>query len=148
MKKIFNALIACCMVFSLMAVPVSAAEVKQESDVTIIELANNITVEIRLETYAIDRANSKIATKTYTFRNNGREVANATLIAEFEYTGTTARVTGTDYTYTTASGYTYSHGGITTSGNQATMSGRFYYGVSGNHPFSISLTCSGSGTVS
>lgn len=135
------------MIFSLTAVPVFAAEVRPESNVTIIELSDNVTIEIRLETCSNYRANSKTGIKTYTVRDSGREVGSATLIAYFEYNGSTAWVTDTDYTYSTVNGCTYSHGGITTSGNRASMSGTFYYGGT-NYPFSISLTCSGSGTIS
>ena len=147
MKKLLNMLLACCMVFGLMVSPVYAAQVEPESDVTVIELSGNITVEISTSTYSTYKANSKMGTKTYTVRAGGREVGSATLIATFEYNGTTAWVTATDYTKTTTSGCTYSHGGITTSGNRATMTGSFLYGGT-SYPFSISLTCSGSGTVS
>ena len=147
MKKVVQILIACCMIFSLIVVPVFAAEVRPESNVTIIELSDNVTIEIRLETCSNYRANSKTGIKTYTVRDSGREVGSATLIATFEYNGSTAWVTDTDYTKTTVNGCTYSHGGITTSGNRASMSGTFYSGGA-SYPFSISLTCSGSGTIS
>ena len=135
------------MVFSLMASPVYAAQAEPERDVTVIEFSDGFTIEITTGTYSTYRANSASGYKTATARAGGREVGSATLYATFEYTGSSARVTGTDYTKTTTSGCTYSHGGITTSGNRATMTGSFLYGGT-SYPFSISLTCSGSGTVS
>lgn len=147
MKKIVQILLACCMVFTLIVVPVSAAEVRPESSVTIIELSDNITIEISTSTYSNSRVNSKVGHKTYTIKDSGREIGSATLFAYFEYNGSTAWVTDTDYTYSTVNGCTYSHGGITTSGNRASMSGTFYYGGA-SYPFSISLTCSSTGTIS
>ena len=88
-----------------------------------------------------------MGTKTAVAKAGGREVGSATLIASFAYNGSTAWVTDTDYTKTTVNGCTYSHGGITTSGNRASMSGTFSYGGA-SYPFSISLTCSSTGTVS
>ena len=147
MKKLLSKFLVCCMVLGLMVSPAYAAEANADSNVTIIELSDNIIIEITTGTYYNCRANSNTGYKTYTVKDGGREVGSATLIASFEYNGSTAWVTDTDYTKTTVNGCTYSHGGITTSGNRASMSGTFYYGGT-NYPFSISLTCSGSGTIS
>lgn len=147
MQRLICLFIACCMAATLMTAPVYAAEVEPEDNVTIITLSDDVVIEIRSGTYSHYSTNTKSAFKTATAKVGGREVGSATLYATFEYTGATARVTGTDYSYSTISGCTYSHGGITTSGNRATMTGTFYYGGS-SYPFSISLTCSATGTVS
>ncbi len=147
MKKFFYMLLVCCMLMTWMVSPVYAADTETKADVTIIELSDTLTVEISLETFSNYRANITGGRKNFVVKSGGREVGSATLYATFEYNGTTAWVTATDYTKTTASGCTYSHGGITTSGNRATMTGSFLYGGT-SYPFSISLTCSGSGTVS
>ena len=147
MKKLFNILVACCMAFSLMASTVYAAQAEPESDVTVIEFSDGVTIEIKTGTYPTCKANTANGFKAAVAKVGGREVGSATLYATFEYNGSTAWVTDTDYTYSTVNGCTYSHGGITTSGNRASMSGTFYYGGA-SYPFSISLTCSGSGTIS
>ena len=147
MKKLLSKFLLCCMVLGLMVSPVYAAEAKADSNVTVIEFSDGFTIEISTSTSYNFRANSTIGYKTATAKAGGREVGSATLIASFAYNGSTAWVTDTDYTKTTVNGCTYSHGGITTSGNRASMSGTFYYGGA-SYPFSISLTCSGSGTIS
>lgn len=148
MKKLFYMLIVCSMLVTGIVSPAYAVGDECKDDVTIIQLSDTLTVEISLETYATYRTNTIGGRKNYILRDGGREIASASLFATFEYNGTTAWVTDTDYTYTTSSGCTYSHGGITTSGNRATMTGTFYYGASGNRSFSISITCSGNGTLS
>lgn len=150
MKKLFRIMLALCMTTFLLVEPAFATEnaIQTETDTTIIQLSDTMSLEITLETYHTRSINSTVeGRKSYNLKSGNRTIATATLKALFEYNGSTARVTDTDYTKTTASGCTYSHGGITTSGNRASMSGSFLYGGT-SYPFSISLTCSGSGTVS
>lgn len=149
MKKFLQKVLAVCMIVSLFVEPICAAGVPAhaETNTITIQLSDTMTAEITLETYQIRSSSAVQGRKTYELKRGSQTIGRATAIISFAYNGSTAWVTDTDYTYSTVNGCTYSHGGITTSGNRASMSGTFYYGGA-SYPFSISLTCSGSGTIS
>lgn len=155
MKKCLIAILMAAILTSMFAVPAFAAEedIIVPDENTVIQLPNGLTVESELIIHdSASRASTKTAEKVYKFKDDGKVVATATLIATFRYTGSSVSVTDTDYRYTTTSGYSYSHSGITKSGGTATMKGTFKQTVSGilvgSTPFTIKMTCTANGQIS
>ena len=155
MKKCLIVILMAAILTSLFAVPAFAAEedIIVPDENTIIQLPGGLTLESELIIHEpLSRAATVTAEKVYRLKDSGKVVATATLIATFRYTGSSVSVEDTDYKYTTTNGYSYNHGGITTSGGTATMKGAFQYWSNGsivrNSSFTIKMTCTANGKVS
>ena len=111
-------------------------------------LEHGITVEHELTVLPSNaRSNSKTATKTSTYKADGKVIATIKLSADFTYTGSSATCTRASSSYSMSDGWSYSNRTTTRSGNTATTSAKIskyneYFNAN------VTITCSGSGDIS
>lgn len=145
-KRLTFAAVLFCLIFA-MAVPSGAApQVVQETKTTT-TVYGDFEVEETLTVYSNLRSSTKSASKSQTIKQSGIIVAEVTLDATFGYDGKTAWVVSASGSHTTYDGWSYSNERITKSGGTATLSATLSKGGV-KAPFSISITCTASGSIS
>ncbi len=130
------------LVFSLCS-PAMAAEEKE-----IVELGDGFYAVITLEQTHITRAGDTVqGRKVGTLYHTGEKIGTATLLAQFDTSGSTAKATYALITGDGINGWDYSYGTESCSGNKAT--GTAYF-TDGNviRSLTLTLTCSPSGVIS
>lgn len=143
MKKLSSALLMLILAFSLSA-PVFAAN--QE----IINLGDGyyavVTTEVSQTAYTA-RASSVTASKSAKVYSGSTQVGTGTLTGTFSYTGSVSKAVSGSCSGSGMSGWTYKRGTATCSGK--TVTGNFVYSSgSTTKTLTLTLTCSGDGTVS
>ncbi len=143
-------ILACLMVVS--GIP-SASAASNSQDISYVEeLGEGYTAEVVISVDpSLTRDTTKTAHATSTIRDgSGNWVATITLHATFMYNGITAGVTGTTYSKSLASGWSYTNHKITSSevstsnGADATLTANLKKFPS-NVPINISVHCSPKG---
>ena len=123
-KKVFSTVLALVLVFC--AFPFSQAQAVEETSEPIViieDLGDGIVVKTTITVYPeMSRNSSKSAISSSEFTRDGAWIATVTLKAYFTYNGITAGVTGTEYTKSLASGWSYTNHKITTT-NVSSSSG-------------------------
>lgn len=116
----------------------------------IVEFLGEPTIEIFP---GVTRNSSTSAVTTSNYKNNGVWIATVALKAYFTYNGITAGVTGTEYSKSLASGWSYTNHKITatnvssSSGGTATLTATLKdFPI--NVPVRLSLHCAPNGTIS
>ena len=153
-KKVFSTVLALVLVFC--AFPFSQAQAVEETSEPIViieDLGDGIVVKTTITVYPeMSRNSSKSAISSSEFTRDGAWIATVTLKAYFTYNGITAGVTGTEYTKSLASGWSYTNHKITTtnvsssSGGTATLTATLKdFPI--NVPVRLSLHCAPNGAI-
>lgn len=139
---------------SIIPLPQAHATDASETLFFVEDLGNGITVETTIEIFpGVTRNSSTSAVTTSNYKNNGVWIATVALKAYFTYNGITAGVTGTEYSKSLASGWSYTNHKITatnvssSSGGTATLTATLKdFPI--NVPVRLSLHCAPNGTIS
>ncbi len=152
-KKICSTIVALVLVFC--AMPFSQAQAANDPETLfyVEDLGNGITVETTITIYpGVPRNQSTSAISSSECKNNGVWIATVSLKAYFTYNGITAGVTGTEYSKSLASGWSYTNHKITTtnvsssSGGTATLTATLKdFPI--NVPVRLSLHCAPNGAI-
>lgn len=134
----------CALVFIVSVfTPALAAEEKK-----IIDLGDGFYAVITLEQGPMTRAGDTVSgSKSGDLYHNGTKIGTATLSAEFDISGSTAKATRSVIGGSGMNGWSYDRGTTSRSGNKATGTAYFSDG-SITKAFSLTLTCSPSGVIS
>lgn len=148
MKKTISLLAVLALVLSLSLAPMCAAYESVETVYS--DLGNGITMETTTTLYdLLLRSNSRTASRTATFKNNGVEIATVTLTATFGFDGSRAWVVSASGSHTVESGWTYRNQSISNSGGTSNLTAEIRSTkVPGILDVDISLTCSRNGEIS
>lgn len=141
-KKYLTVLCIFTLVLSLFS-PALAAE-KQE----IIDLGDGFYAIITLEQAPVTRSGDIVTgSKTGNVYQGGTQIGTAIFTADFDISGSTAKVIRGHINGTGMNGWSYSRGSVTSSGNKAT--GTAYF-TDGNiiRTLTLTLTCSPDGVIS
>lgn len=144
------------MMMIFLAFPFSQAQAVEETSEPIViieDLGDGIVVKTTITVYPeMSRNSSKSAISSSEFTRDGAWIATVTLKAYFTYNGITAGVTGTEYTKSLASGWSYTNHKITTtnvsssSGGTATLTATLKdFPI--NVPVRLSLHCAPNGAI-
>lgn len=152
-KKICSTIVALVLVFCAMTFSQAQAANDPETLFYVEDLGNGITVETTITIYpGVTRNQSTSAISSSEFKNNGVWIATVSLKAYFTYNGITAGVTGTEYSKSLASGWSYTNHKITTtnvsssSGGTATLTATLKdFPI--NVPVRLSLHCAPNGAI-
>ncbi len=147
--KRFWALIVSLALAVCLAVPGMALENKETViDLGVEDLGNGFTCHTTLTVNAgLSRASSKIGSTTKDYSYWGSWIGTVQLNGSFTYNGSTATATGVSASHSVASGWSYGGESTGYSGNRVYLSASFS-GSGGSVPVSMSLSCSGNGTLS
>ena len=137
----------------LCACPIAYAADTPEEIVYVEDLGNDVTVKTTITVYPkVTRDKYTTAISTSDFTRGGKWIATVSLQATFMYNSIVAGVTGTTYSKSLASGWSYTNHKITTTtvsssnGGTATLTATLKdFPV--NVPVRLSLHCSPHGTV-
>ena len=149
MMKRFWALIVSLMLAVCLAVPGMALENKETViDLGVEDLGNGFTCHTTLTVDpSFARASGKSGVTTQDYFWWGTWVGTVQLNGSFTYNGSTATATGVSASHSVASGWSYGGESTWCSGNSVYLSAAFS-GPGGSVPVSMSLSCSGNGTLS
>ena len=153
-KKICSTILALVLICCVLPLPQAHATDASETLFFVEDLGNGITVETTIEIFpGVTRNSSTSAVTTSNYKNNGVWIATVALKAYFTYNGITAGVTGTEYSKSLASGWSYTNHKITatnvssSSGCTATLTATLKdFPI--NVPVRLSLHCAPNGTIS
>lgn len=153
-KKICSTILALVLICCVLPLPQAHATDASETLFFVEDLGNGITVETTIEIFpGVTRNSSTSAVTTSNYKNNGVWIATVALKAYFTYNGITAGVTGTEYSKSLASGWSYTNHKITatnvssSSGGTATLTATLKdFPI--NVPVRLSLHCAPNGTIS
>lgn len=146
MKKTISMLMALVLVLSLSLAPMCSAYEYVET----VDLGNGITAEVSTTVYeSLLRSSTRKASRTATFKNNGKEIATVTLTATFGFDGSRVWVVSASGSHTTESGWRYQNEDITNSGGTSNLTAEIKSTTGlGVVPVDISLTCTKDGDIS
>jgi len=143
MKKVVGLLLTLAMVCAL-ATPVLAAE----SNAVVVDLGDGFYAVETLTQYPMTRAGDSVfGNKSAKVYQGSTLIGTATLGAEFDISGSSAKATAAYIDGTGSNGWSYTRG--TTSKSGSTASGTAYFYARGvEKSVTITMTCSPSGTIS
>ena len=148
MKRLLISILSFVLVFSMFPVVMAAEQgtvVSQQE----VALGNGIVIIDTLIEYSNARAVGKAARRTADIYDNDVLIARITLVAGFEYDGTTVTVTSKGVTETsTYEGWRYVQNSLTSSGGTVTLDAKLTKLLVLNIPFTISITCDANGNIS
>lgn len=149
MKKMFSTMLLSALLICATVLPTSAVQQTDRTSEVFYTECGPVEVETTLTVYESGaRSNSKRASLTNTYKNNGKVIAEVTLNATFGYDGSTAWVISASGSHTTYDGWSYGSEKISKSGGTATLTASLSKSGAGTIPVSISLTCSPTGQIS
>ncbi len=143
MKRRFLAMLFAFALAISLFTPALAAEKRE-----VVDLGDGFYAVITLNQEPMTRAGDIAkGSKTGTIYQGGTKIGEAMLVAEFDISGTTARVTSAKISGSGMNGWDYNRGTTGRSGNTAT--GTAYF-TDGNiiRSLTLTLTCSPSGVIS
>ena len=156
LKRFSAGALACVFTFLVIITGLPTASAADDSQGTAYtqELGDGYTAEVIISVDpSLTRDTTKTAHATSTIKDSsGNWVATITLHATFMYNGITAGVTGTTYSKSLASGWSYTNHKITSSevstsnGADATLTANLRKFLS-NVPINISIHCSPKGVI-
>lgn len=153
MKKVFSLALSFIFVFCILPFPSALAANDPETTVIVEDLGDGITVETTIQVYPnISRNSSKSAIASSRFLQGDTWIATVTLKAYFTYNGITSGVTGTEYSRSLASGWTYTNHNISTTTVSSSSGGTARLTATLKNfptsvPVDIILHCAPNGTV-
>lgn len=142
MKRVF--VLLCILVMSLSLFSPALAAEKQE----IIDLGDGFYAVITLDQAPVSRSGDTAAgSKTGAIYQGGTQIGTATLYANFDISGATAKAVTASMSGRSMNGWSYSRSTASCSGNKAT--GTAYF-TDGNiiRTLTLTLTCSPDGVIS
>ena len=148
MKKLLFSILSLFLIASMfpaaMAAEQSTVVSRQE-----IELENGVVIVDTLVEYTNARILGKAAKRTRELYANGVLIGKITLVAAFEYDGTTVSVTSKGVTEAlTYEGWNYAQNSLTSSGGTVTLDARLTKLFHPSIPFTIIITCDANGNLS
>ena len=148
MKKLFTLVLVLILAISMLP-GASAAEQGTVVSRQKVELENGLVIVDTLLEYDNARVMGKVAKRTKDVYLNEVMIARITMVASFNYDGTTVSVTSASVTEKeTYQGWGYAQDSLTTIGGTATLNARltklFYPSI----PFAMTITCDANGNLS
>ncbi|MCM1150120.1 MAG: hypothetical protein NC319_08595 [Butyricicoccus sp.] len=124
-KRIISMCLMALMLVSMLAPAAQAEYLPEKVITTVTALGNGITVEstviIHESISAFSTTETKKATKTDTYKQNGTQIATVSITASFGYDGSSSWVNSASVSKSISSDWTYSNEKMTTSGGTATV---------------------------
>ena len=148
MKKLFTLVLVLILAISMLP-GVSAAEQGTVVSRQKVELENGVVIVDPLVEYDNARVMGKVAKRTKDVYFNEVLIARVTMVASFNYDGTTVSVTSASVTEKeTYQGWGYAQDSLTTIGGTATLNARLTKLFYSSLPLTISITCDVNGNLS
>lgn len=148
MKKLFTLVLVLILAISMLP-GVSAAEQGTVVSRQKVELENGVVIVDTLVEYDNARVMGKVAKRTKDVYLNEVMIARITMVASFNYDGTTVSVTSASVTEKeTYQGWGYAQDSLTTIGGTATLNARLTKLFHPSIPFSMTITCDANGNLS